>query len=200
MGAHSPLWGSKTRDANGSTIENFLDVCVCVCGLMCLNDGRPTRFNIQTGAVSCIDLALATSNLARVGEWDSFEQYTMGSEHFPILLRFGKALLTKDEHIPHYFDYGRADWKRFSKLCDESIDKIIEAEEGTLNEWNRLCEIVMNCAYMSIPIKKTPRERVCVPWWNKACDDAVRKRKSSLQSVEEISNTRQSNRVQDVKG
>lgn len=62
--ARNPLWGSRVRDDNGSTVEEFMDRC----GLVCMNDGRPTRFEIRTGAVSCIDLALASSELARVEE------------------------------------------------------------------------------------------------------------------------------------
>lgn len=49
--AHNPLWGSRVRDGNGSTVEEFMDKY----GLVCVNDGRPTRFEIRTGAVSCID-------------------------------------------------------------------------------------------------------------------------------------------------
>lgn len=58
---------------------------------------RLTRFDIRTGAVSCIDLAFVSSDLARVGEWDFMDGYTMGSGHFLILLRFGKTLLTKEK-------------------------------------------------------------------------------------------------------
>ena len=62
--AHNPLWGSRMKDTNGGTMEDFMDKH----GLVCMNDGRPTRFEIKTGAVSCIDLALASSEYARVGE------------------------------------------------------------------------------------------------------------------------------------
>lgn len=37
-------------------------------GLVCVNDGRPTRVEIRTGALSCIDLAPASSELAMVGD------------------------------------------------------------------------------------------------------------------------------------
>lgn len=63
--SHNLLWGSRIKDNNGSTIEECMDSW----GLVCLNDGRSTRFDIRTGSVSCIDLALASSELARVGEF-----------------------------------------------------------------------------------------------------------------------------------
>ena len=83
-------------------------------GLVCVNDGRPTRFEIRTGAVSCVDLAIASSELARVGEWDSMDRYTLGSVHFPILLRFGKTLV-EEQVRPGYFDNSKADWKKFAE-------------------------------------------------------------------------------------
>ena len=55
--AHKPLWGSRGKDTNRSTVEDFMDKY----GLVCMNDGRATRFEIKTGAVSCIDLALAVN-------------------------------------------------------------------------------------------------------------------------------------------
>ena len=39
------------KDTNESTVEDFMDKY----GLVCMNDGRPTRFEIETGAISCID-------------------------------------------------------------------------------------------------------------------------------------------------
>lgn len=67
INARSPLWGSGVRDLNGEVVENFMDGN----NLVCLNDGRPTRFDIRTSRLSCIDLALASAVLARVGEWDN---------------------------------------------------------------------------------------------------------------------------------
>lgn len=84
--AHNPLWGSRMKDSNRSTLEDFMDRY----GLVSVNDGRPTKFEIRTGAVSCVGIAIASSKLARVGEWDLMDRYTMGSDHFPILLSFGK--------------------------------------------------------------------------------------------------------------
>lgn len=61
--AHNPLWGSRDRDCNGEIVEEVMDRH----GLVCLNDGRPTRFDIGTGGVSCIDLAIVSAELVRKG-------------------------------------------------------------------------------------------------------------------------------------
>lgn len=105
--SHNPLWGSRIKDTNGNTIEEFMDRW----RLVYLNDGRPTRFDIRTGNVSCIDLALASSELARVGEWDCLDRYTIGSDHYPILLRFGKTILSEEQDNQKFFNYSKADLK-----------------------------------------------------------------------------------------
>ncbi len=54
--AHNPLWGSIGRNRNGEVVEELMDSR----GLVYMNDGRPTRFDIRTGKVSCIDLTIAS--------------------------------------------------------------------------------------------------------------------------------------------
>lgn len=86
--AHNPLWGSKRKDKNGAVLEDFLDLH----SLVMMNDGRATRFEVGSGRLSCLDLTFASAEMARCGEWDMMDGYTMGSDHFPILSRFGKDL------------------------------------------------------------------------------------------------------------
>lgn len=73
------------------------------------------------------------------------------------------------------FEYGRADWGKFTRLSDEHCREITDS--GTLDEWNkRLCDVVMNCALECVPKMKSPKKRVPVPWWNRECNEAVRVR------------------------
>lgn len=56
---------------------------------------------------------------------------------------------------PGYFDYSKADWKKFSEKCDQALEG-----EGTIDEWiNSLCEILLHKAYECIPIKKKPLQK-----------------------------------------
>lgn len=91
--AHNPLWGSGHRDTNGEVVEDFMDHH----GLVCLNENRPTRFDIRTGSLSCIDLSLVSAQLAGKAKWDTLEESTIGSDPFPILIRFGQSLL--EQHV-----------------------------------------------------------------------------------------------------
>ena len=86
--AHNPLWGSDHRDSNGVIIEDFLDKY----DLVVINDGRPTTYDILRNICSQIDLSIASSNLARTGEWDVMDKYTLGSDHYPIICKFGRDL------------------------------------------------------------------------------------------------------------
>lgn len=83
--AHNPLWGSVQRDSNGVVVEDFLDKY----GLVVINDGRPTRYNIARNTSSHLDLTIASPSLARVGEWKVMDTNNLGSDHYPILSNFG---------------------------------------------------------------------------------------------------------------
>lgn len=61
--AHSELWGSRFRDRNGIVLEEFMDKH----GLVVLNDGRPTRFQVNQGGSSCLDLTFTSPDLALRG-------------------------------------------------------------------------------------------------------------------------------------
>lgn len=58
--AYSAIWGSSTRDRNGSVPEDFIDNH----GLVVLNDGRPTWFRTSSGSTSCTDLTFNSPELA----------------------------------------------------------------------------------------------------------------------------------------
>lgn len=56
--AHSSLWGSTRTDENGRIIEEYMDEH----NLVCLNDGRGTRFDVGRGTESAIDLTSVRTN------------------------------------------------------------------------------------------------------------------------------------------
>lgn len=86
--AHSDLWSSRFWDKNGTVLEEFMDKH----GLV-LNDGRPTRSQVNQGGSSCLDLTFTSPYLALRGEWDIMERCTIGSDHVPILSMFGSKLV-----------------------------------------------------------------------------------------------------------
>ena len=148
--AHNPLWGSKDRDKNGEAVEELMDRR----GLVCLNDGRPTRFDIRTGRVSCIDLAIASPELAGKGEWETIEENTLGSDHFPIVMGFGQQLRVEEDTRPRPLNYNKAKWDEFGEGCRRGLDSV--KGDGTIDEWNNsLCEMIRDNVNHCIPRKKS---------------------------------------------
>lgn len=78
-----------------------------------MNDGRPTGFQVGSGSLSCIDLTFATGELARCGEWDLMERYSMGSDHFAILSRFGRVLWMENISTVRGLNFKKTNWDQF---------------------------------------------------------------------------------------
>lgn len=56
--------------------------------LIVLNDGMCT-----SASMSCIDLSIASAELAVSEVWDVIDQYTIGSDHLPVITRFWRDLI-----------------------------------------------------------------------------------------------------------
>lgn len=176
--SHNPLWGSVKRDLNGTVLEDFLDKY----RLVMLNDGRPTRFNMTNKRTSCIDVTFASAELAKCGEWDVLSGDNMGSDHFPILSKFGRALHIEPELLSRGYNFQRADWEKFGRCLSERLEEI-DSEHST-DEWSQsFCDAVRKAAGEAIPVKGKKSKRKIVPWWNQTCSNAVRVRNRAYQSL-----------------
>ena len=175
--AHNPLWGSERVDHNGKVVEDFLDRNDYVV----LNDGRPTRYNILSNTLS-IELSFATSNLARVGEWDVMDRYSMGSDHYLIYCRFGRRLTVEIEELGIRHNFSRANWGEFMRIASELVGEV--CSDGSINDWNSsLGEVLHRVARGAVPVKLGPKPRVLVPWWSAECDAAVRNRNQAYRRL-----------------
>ena len=176
--AHNPLWGSQGKDANGAVVEDLLDNT----NLVIMNDGSATRYDVNTLKMSCLDLTLVSPVLARVGEWKVLEEASMGSDHFPILCKFGRSLTMEEGGTVSRFDFSRAEWDVFEGSIEENLESI--NSDGSIDDHNNsLSEVILNAALESIPYKGVPKERVIVPWWNSDCDKAVKKRNEAFREL-----------------
>jgi len=79
---HNPLWGSRFRDVNGVLFEDFKDKN----NLVVLFDGRPARFQVKSGSLSCLGLNFTSGRIARCGNWYPMDLNTLGSDHFLVNL------------------------------------------------------------------------------------------------------------------
>lgn len=97
--------------------------------------------------ISCIDLTLASGDLARRGDSDVMDRYSIGSDNFSILSWFGRKLLVEVDEKPRSQDFGKAQWEEFAEKCAEGVSKV--NSDGSVEESN---ESVFNdkssfCAY-----------------------------------------------------
>lgn len=69
-------------------------------------------------------MSIASSNLARVGEWDVIESYTLGSDHYPILCRFGRDLRREVEKKAPRSNCSQAKWDTFPERVQSLVGEI----------------------------------------------------------------------------
>lgn len=178
--AHNPLWGSIEKDSNGTIIEEFLDLA----NLVVLNTGAPTRIDPNSCKGSCLDLTFVTPSLARLGEW-RVESDSWGSDHFPVSSHFGRSLVEETRERDRRFNFSLVDWGKFNENVSAGIEDVNSS--GSIDEYcDSLTAIIMRAASNSIPLRKFPKQRSIVPWWNSECDAAVKKRKVAFRRVREF--------------
>lgn len=73
------MWGSKNTDINGLEVEKFIDDKE----LVCINDGKGTRYNSTSNTESAIDLTLVSIEIAGISAWEVKGRSTVGSDHYP---------------------------------------------------------------------------------------------------------------------
>ena len=99
----------------------------------------------------------------------------VGSDHSIVQIAIRGSDPPTKTHIPRW-NFQRANWKRFSDLCDLSLPSI----STELEQSYQLCEIsILQAATASIPQTKYSEE-IFVPWWNAECDRAIKNKKHAF--------------------
>ncbi|XP_072375498.1 uncharacterized protein [Diabrotica undecimpunctata] len=170
--SHNIIWGSSYSNARGKIVENIISDFQ----LNFLNDGSPTRFNINTGNSSAIDLSLCDPALTPRLFWEVL-QYTYGSDHHPIVIKNSMAL-THDVFIPRW-KTETADWLKFENYIDNSMPncKMAESIDESLHNLNSI--IISSAEQFVGKSKKTKNNQTPVPWWNSECGAAIRATKKA---------------------
>lgn len=165
--AKSVLWGSPFSDLRGRIIEGVLDNCDTVC----LNTGSPTR--IYNTGVSHIDLSFASPNIACLSNWE-VTNFDGGSDHNCISMEIKCLVPYEKLGIPRWI-FKKADWDKFSKLCDENFQSI-DLDNSDVNELTiKIIEAIHSAAISSIPRSKGVGKRN-KGFWNDECQQAVNDR------------------------
>ena len=122
--AHNELWGSKKRNRNGKIVEEFIDKKQ----LVVLNDGRPTWFRTSRTGLPSIDITIASAELASISRWETMDLYTVGSDHVPIICKFG-ICLEEPVNLSLRLNYKRVNWLKFEEDVHVGLSLIDRVRE-----------------------------------------------------------------------
>ncbi|CAC5408137.1 unnamed protein product [Mytilus coruscus] len=169
--SRSSMWGSSTTDSNGNIIEKVIDQN----NMIILNDGTGT-FQTVTGNRTQIDLTLVSASLANDSQWSVLDDQ-LGSDHFPVLTVLNAKPVKNKVCTPQRWIYDKADWHRFTTLCNEiNIDNIKHDDIEIFNQ--NFCEVVTKIADETIPkTSGTVHTRKNCPWWNDDCTNAKKNKR-----------------------
>ena len=169
--ARDPMWGDNTVNRNGRVMSSFLseeDITL-------LNDGSGTRFNIQTGTTSNLDLSICSPQLLPALSWKVDEEL-YGSDHFPIVI----SHLEESEEFERRFNIKKADWGLYRALTDLTVPL-----DSDINICvSQLEDVVYKAAEGSIPLTKMTPNRKVAPWWDQSCDEVRRSKKAALRKFQ----------------
>lgn len=171
MNAHSPVWGSYKQNVNGKLFENIL----LNSGLICLNNGSPTRFNPFSTVLSSIDLSITTPNLMIKTEWSTLDDLHH-SDHYPIIIK----LLDHKNNVTRRPKWiiQKADWSEYYRLTGNVSEF---SDDIDINQQvKHLTDTIINAANLTIPSTSDNISRRTVPWWNDSVKLAIHTKRKML--------------------
>ena len=169
LNAHHPMLmkGDETN-TEGLALEKLIEDN----DLVLKNDGTGT-FLKKDGTRSALDVTLASCSVSMKLSWTVIED-CMGSDHLPILISLNEPAEREDITASKYL-YKRADWTSFREASKQSFSKqLYDDNNSTYN--NNIVKAIHDAAEKSIPKTRPNNRTKCVPYWNKECSDAVKKR------------------------
>lgn len=168
--ARHPIWGDTSTNPKGRLIESMIANNNC----SILNDGRPTHFHIQTSSFTCIDLSIASSDIATHFTWN-VNQDLYNSDHYPVLLSIDDSTC---KETPIRFIFEKADWSKFKRSANVERDPCSFDSVDDATEY--VTDIIIGAAKRSIPQTKGTIRTKPVPWWNPEVSEAIRERKVAI--------------------
>lgn len=166
INSHSRLWNNQrlSSDVKGKIFEKLLQDHP----LQALNDGTATHFSTH-GTFSAVDVTFASDRLACDLLWSVMPD-RRGSDHNPIHVTYKLKL-------PSSLPTGR--WKidpTLWPLYRQAFQQPGDPEQDIDSAISELTQSIHSAADLVFP-KSKPTLHFKVPWWNKECAQAVKKRK-----------------------
>lgn len=173
---HHTSWNSAKNDSRGRELVKICEEN----SLVILNDGYDTRLDPRTGKSSCLDLAIATANIADEISCSPMDDLC-GSDHFPIFNeydRFSNPLMT-DVKENNKLNLCKTDWSKYQeqlvftelreafKIKDVSVDLLVE----------KFNECLFKAAKAATPKTSDNKKFKRIFWWTQELSDVTRRKK-----------------------
>ncbi|KAG5894563.1 hypothetical protein JTB14_021545 [Gonioctena quinquepunctata] len=186
MNAHNAAWGSHKNDNYGQQIISALSGL----DLIILNNGAPTCLNRPGINHSIIDISLCSPDIVNKLSW-SINPDTLGSNHFPIMMKFENALKTDNLiHPRSKWNVNKANWNLYSESIETMFENLPEFSD--INEkYNYLLQKINEAASHSIPKFKPfkNKKHPPSPWWDGECDLEITRRREAIERYKQSSTT-----------
>jgi ribonuclease HI/exonuclease III len=171
MNSFSTLWGSPKTDSNGRKIETLLETH----GLVTLNSGEGTYIKHQ-GDCSHLDLTIVSRHLAAKASWTVLSD-SWGSDHLPVLTCINEKPALQNMTYKRWA-LNRANWDSYREKC-RSLPSQLRNDESTEIAYQNLVSGIIAAATASIPQISVSPHFTPVPYWSKACGEAIASRNSA---------------------
>jgi len=155
------MLANEYTNCNGRSLVEALDVH----DLVVLNTSTPTHFFTHwRNAWNLLNLVLVSSSYA------SLCTCTVTSE----CLRSDHSIVLTNG-VPKW-NFSKADWKKFSSACDQTLT--------SFSIWLSYAYCLFETSVREAALEAIPQSKKslknAVPWWNKQCDVAVKKKKHAF--------------------
>ena len=169
--AHNEAWSDRDDD-RGRALESFM----IDNDLSLLNSSVKTRFDLNTGDGSLLDLQLIHPSLFL--DFDAMVVPDLcGSDHCPIVIKYNKTLLETDKR-PRW-NFKKADWNSFRSQCQDELN--IENFDTANDTMEIFTEKLIEIATDNIPMTSPFHKKCSKPWFDEECKAAKRERGKACQ-------------------
>lgn len=206
LNSHHSAWGGSQVDKEGQSLFDAL----LLTNAVVLNDGTLTRYNMQNGEGSAIDITISSPNTAFNAQW-KVNSDSWGSDHRPIIIEIqGKVQSSRRLYASYRACTSKTDW---AVVCSDLEAKVKEYQEVVEN--NSLDIQVKYATFYTIieesilagtpqpPNASRARNRKITrgndsynqsnskitPWWNEECEKVLRLRKAAKSSFQHRSSS-----------
>ena len=176
--SHSTSWGYQENDTRGNEVEDWqIDN-----SLVLINDPKdpPTFFSRRWRTTTTPDLAFATGDIASKTSRHVQNQLG-GSDHRPIILAIDVNYRIKDIKTFPRWNYKKAYWPTFTRLCEENCKKLKTRESNIYKPVKAFEKTLLDSATKTIPRGARKNYR---PYWTEELEQLEEEVSKNRENVE----------------